>query len=144
LLLCLKIIARSPTKSRSNIPVATIARRTRVTVALDVAVLIVRLCLRVARRCAGEYLVLTCCWMAGGAVVIPPVAMFARVDSEILSVMIEGGRKPTRCGVARRAVVAELRSHVIRVCRACVIVCMTLIAILIRQCVVVVHMACDA
>jgi hypothetical protein len=70
----------------------------------------------------------------------PFVTVCAGIDPEELRVVIVRRRSPSRCRVAWRAIMAQLQCHMIRVGRDCILRCMTLVAIVVGEIIVVVHM----
>lgn len=90
---------------------------------------------------AGEDLILTSVGMALSTRG-PFAAMFPRINSERAPVVVEDGRTPCCCGMAGRAVVAELRGDVIG--SLIELGRMTLIAVLIGERVVIVGVAGNA
>ena len=106
--------------------------------------LVIRFALRVTACCACEILVLTGRRMARCTVVIPPVAMRTGIYPEVLRVVIVRRRCPRRGGVTSCTIKTEQECHMIRIRRPRIIILMALIAILIRDVVVAIHMARNA
>jgi len=70
--------------------------------------------------------------------------MLAGINFEELRIVIVRRRSPhSRC-MTRRAVVAQQQRNVVRICRLCILRCMTLVAIIVCKIVIVVHMTRNA
>lgn len=116
------------------------AAGTAVLVAVDATVFVIHLGTRMTGSCAGKYLILSrrrVALLATG----PFVPVLARVNAEVLRIMIECRGPPRRCRVAGRAVMTELQRHMIGVLRLGKLHRMTLVAILINEVIVVVRVA---
>ena len=74
----------------------------------------------------------------------PATLVSARIDPEVLLVVIEGRGAPGGCRVARRAIVAEICRHVIRIRRSLEIGLVALVAVGVGDLVVPVRMAVRA